>query len=76
MDIYGQGHIAMAKDVGAGLAFVESVDHEWRGPGRTCVSVRVGDGLAQGGRVYPVASTNDRVWYLTLPAGGIAVREA
>jgi hypothetical protein len=46
-------------------------------PKRQTVSVRLGDVLVQGGRVYPVASSvTDRVWYVTLPAGGIDVREA
>jgi hypothetical protein len=77
IDIYGQGHTCLARDVGAGLAFVETNEHEWRGSSRKPVSVRLGDVVAQGGRVYPVASVvTDRTWYVTLPAGGIDVREA
>jgi len=77
IDIYGQGHNCLAREVGAGLAFVESAEHEWRGAGRTCVSVRLGDVISQGGRIYPVTSAaTQRTWYLTLPSGGVTVKKA
>ena len=75
-DIYGAGHTCLARDCGPGLAFVESADHEWRSPDRKAVSVRIGDVLEQGGRIYPVASViTDPTWYLTLPAGSVQVQE-
>ena len=44
---------------------------------RVEVEVRLADLLSQGGRIYPVESvTVERVWYFTLPAGGVEVREA
>lgn len=76
-DIYGAGHISLARDCGPGLAFVESADHEWRSSERRAVSVRIGDVLEQGGRIYPVASViSEPTWYLTMPAGSVEVREA
>lgn len=46
------------------------------GPGRTGVEIRLQDALDQGGRIYPVESViTGRVWYLTLPEGGVVVRE-
>ena len=94
VDVYGQGHLVQAEQVGPGLAFAESAAPNWqetmelralkagRGkPGsaqedRVEVEVRLQDILGQGGRVYPVESvTVERVWYCTLPAGSVEVRE-
>ena len=56
---------------------MESADHEWRSSERRAVSVRIGDVLEQGGRIYPVASViSEPTWYLTMPAGSVEVREA
>jgi hypothetical protein len=75
-DIYGAGHTCLASDCGPGLAFVESADHQWQSPDRKMISVRIGDVLEQGGRIYPVASViTDPTWYLTLPAGSVQVHE-
>ena len=66
----------LAQQIGPGLAFSESADHEWLDSGRTAVEVRLQDVLSQGGLIYPVESiVTDRVWYLTLPDGGVRVRE-
>ena len=74
-DIYAGGHVCIAEQVGAGLAFVESANNEWRADDRTTVSILLQDVFAQGGRIYPVESViTDRTWYVTLPAGSIAVR--
>jgi hypothetical protein len=44
---------------------------------RVEVAVRLGDVLDQGGRIYPVESvTVEKVWYCTLPNGGVEVRAA
>ena len=41
------------------------------------VMVTLAEALAQGGLLYPVESvTVERAWYVTLPEGGIEVREA
>ena len=75
LDVYGQGHITLAAHVGAGIAFSESADNDWRSDSRRCVELRLGDALDQGGLVYPVESiTTDRVWYVTIPQGHIRVR--
>jgi len=75
IDVYAQGHMILAEQVGQGLAFSETVDNEWRGEGRTAVEVSLRDVLDQGGLMYPVESViTDRVWYMTLPAGSVPVR--
>ena len=46
------------------------------GKDRVEVEVRLTDLLGQGGRMYPVESVAvERVWYFTLPSGGVEVRE-
>ena len=75
IDVYAQGHMTLAEQVGQGLAFSETVDNEWRGKGRTEVEVSLKDVIDQGGLMYPVESIiTDRVWYMTLPAGSVPVR--
>jgi hypothetical protein len=75
VDVYGGGFTCLAETVGAGLAFVEAADNEWRAEGRTAVSLRLGDALAQGGRLYPVESViTERTWYVTMPSGSMGVR--
>jgi hypothetical protein len=76
VDVYGEGHLSLAAHVGAGLAFAASAD-QWTADDRVAVAVRLGDVLAQGGRVYPVESViTEQVWYCTLPAGSVRVRIA
>ena len=77
VDIYGQGHVTLAQQVGPGLAFSENSAHQWLASDRTAVEVRLQDVLDQGGLVYPVESViTDRIWYLTLPNGGVSARKA
>ena len=88
VDVYGNGHLIQAEQVGPGLAFAESAQPNWQetmelrtlkeGKGdRVEVEARLGDILSQGGLLYPVESvTEERAWYCTLPAGSIDVREA
>jgi len=95
IDVYGQGHLVQAEQVGPGLAFAEAAAPDWQetmemralkaGRGklgvpsadRVNVEVRVQDILRQGGLIYPVESvTVERVWYCTLPAQAVEVREA
>jgi len=76
VDLYAGGHTCLAARVGSGLAFAESADNDWMEPGRTGVEIRLQDALDQGGRIYPVESViTGRVWYLTLPEGGVRVRK-
>ena len=76
VDVYAGGHVCLAAQVGSGLAFAESADNDWMEPGRTGIEIRLQDALDQGGRIYPVESViTGRVWYLTLPEGGVRVRE-
>ena len=75
-DVYEQGHITTAQQIGPGLAFAQSVDNEWNETGRVEVEVRLKDVLEQGGRIYPVESVIiEPVWYMTLPMGEVLVRE-
>ncbi len=39
VDVYGQGHVTLAQQIGPGLAFSESADHEWLASDRTAVEV-------------------------------------
>ena len=94
VDVYGQGHLVQAEQIGPGLAFAESASRDWQEtmemrtlrqvrdkPGaspvdRVEVEVRLEDILRQGGLIYPVESVVvERVWYCTLPAGSVDVRE-
>jgi hypothetical protein len=94
VDVYGQGHLVQAEQVGPGLAFAETALPDWQEtmemrtlraardrPGdssvdRVEVEVRLEDILRQGGLIYPVESVVvERVWYCTLPAGSVDVRE-
>lgn len=75
VNLYAGGHIGLAAQVGAGLAFAESAN-DWEGPGRTRVELVLQDVLDQGGRLYPVESVvTQRVWYFTLPKQTVRVRE-
>ena len=75
INLYAGGHIGLAAQVGAGLAFAESAN-DWEGPGRTRVELVLQDVLDQGGRLYPVESVvTQRVWYFTLPKQTVRVRE-
>ena len=90
IDVYGQGYVVQADQVGPGLAFAESASPNWqetvemralRGPSGGLalppieVEVQLQDILRQGGLIYPVESvTVERAWYCTLPADGIEVR--
>jgi hypothetical protein len=72
VDVYGQGHLVQAEQVGPGLAFAESASPNWQetiemrtlknqGTGGMSlppieVEVQLKDILQQGGLVYPVES--------------------
>lgn len=89
VDIYGPGYVVQAEQLGPGLAFAAEPSINWQetvelrairgmqGQETIEVEVRLGDLLAQGGRMYPVESvTVERAWYFTLPGGPIEVTEA
>lgn len=74
-NIYSGGHTWLAEQIGPGLAFVETSDNEWGGDDRMSIEVRLQDVIDQGGLIYPVQSVvTERTWYLSLPAGSVAVR--
>ena len=74
VDVYEGGHICVAGQKGPGLAFVEAPDNEWCTAERSCVQVRLRDVLDQGGLIYPVESViTSKVWFFTLPKGGVEV---
>ena len=76
VDVYADGHIGLAQQMGPGLAFAQSVDNEWSSSERTTVEVLLQHVLAQGGRIYSVESViTEPVWYFTLPEGWVQVRE-
>ena len=76
IDVYDQGLICGADQVGPGLAFVEKTADEWQGEDRARIEVRLQDVLDQGGLIYPVESVIiEKTWYLTLPAGDVTVRK-
>ena len=76
VDVYDQGHMALAVHMGPGLAFSERTDSQWSTPDRITVEVQLQDVLDQGGLIYPVESViTDRVWYCTLPDGGVHIRK-
>lgn len=91
IDVYGPGYVVQAEQVGPGLAFAESARPNWQetmelralqaaqdaAADRLEVEVRLQDILGQGGLIYPVVSvTVEKAWYVTLPHGGVDVREA
>jgi hypothetical protein len=89
VDIYGPGYVVQAEQLGPGLAFAATPSINWQetvelrtirgmqGEANIEVEIRLGDLLAQGGRMYPVESvTVERAWYFTLPGGAIEVTEA
>jgi hypothetical protein len=77
VNVYEGGHVALAAQIGPGLAFTERRDNQWREEGRVTVAVRLGDVLDQGGMPYPVESViTEPVWYVTLPAGQVRVTRA
>jgi hypothetical protein len=89
VDIYGPGYVVQAEQVGPGLAFADAPSINWQetvelrairgmqNQETMEVEIRLGDLLAQGGRMYPVESvTVERAWYFTLPGGSIEVQEA
>ena len=76
LNVYGDGHIWNAHQIGPGLALTETKDNEWSSEDRKSICVRLQDVLEQGGLVYPVESViTDRAWYVTLPSGSLYVHE-
>lgn len=76
INVYKDDHIWLAAQIGAGLAFAETAENEWKAAGRIGIEVRLQDLLDQGGLIYPVQSIiTERVWYFTLPSGSVRVRK-
>ena len=73
-DIYNQGHIIMAKNVGPGLAFTLSKNNDYASDDMVCVSLQLEDILIQGGILYKdVSSHVEGSYFLMMPAGNLKV---
>jgi len=76
VDTYkGQGHVFIAKEIGPGLSFLTEPLNEYEREGRSCVSAKVGELLAQGGLLYKVTSLPAYItaFFFTLPTGDVKV---
>lgn len=56
-DVFGSGHLIMAKEIGPGLAFTSQPEPEFGGENRMLVRVRISTLLDQGCTLYPDKST-------------------
>ena len=73
-DLYGSGHLTMAKNIGEGLTFILQKENEFDLPEKKCVHLRLKEVLSQGGRIYPDRSSFvSGSFFLTLPAGFVNV---
>jgi hypothetical protein len=73
-DIYGSGHLIMAKNVGAGLAFTLEKEDEYGGESKVCVCVQLSDIIDQGGLIYQDRSSHiGKSYFLTMPEGKVEV---
>ena len=71
-DIYGTGHLKMAKYFGKGLTFMMQPESEYDLPGKKCVCLVLEDVLSQGGLIYPDRSSYvSGSFFLTLPEGSV-----
>lgn len=74
-DIYNQGHIIMAKNVGPGLAFTLSKNNDYASGDMVCVSLKLEDFIKQGGVLYKdVSSYEEGSYFLMLPKGKFNVQ--
>ena len=75
-DLYGSGHLIMAKYVGKGLAFTLQKETEYSSDEKLCVKISLKDILNQEGLVYPDRSSYDTSsYFLTMPTGSVAVQK-
>ena len=75
-DIYNQGHIIMAKNVGPGLAFTLSKNNSYASEDMVCVSIKLEDFLTQGGILYKdVSSHEEGSYFLMLQEGRLEVEK-
>ena len=56
-DVFGNGHLIMAKEIGPGLAFTAQPEPEFGGENRMLVRVQISALLDQGCTLYPDKST-------------------
>ncbi len=70
------GHVFIASDIGPGLSFLTEALQEYERKDRICVSVKIGDLLAQGGKIYKVTSLPAYItaFFVTLPSGEVKVK--
>ena len=74
VDHYGQGHSILAREFGPGLAFTVSKENRFKSPEKKCISIRLGDILDQGGKLYQDKSSGEpNSWFLTMPKGRVKV---
>ena len=73
-DLYGSGHLKMAKYIGKGLTFLSQKESEFDLPEKKCVQVRLKEILKQGGLIYPDRSSFvSGSFFITLPNGSVEV---
>ena len=73
---YENGHLTAAEEIGQGLAFALSKDSLFKSSERKCISILLGDILAQGGTIYKdVSSGEPNSWFLTMPNGETKITE-
>jgi hypothetical protein len=71
---YANGHMTRAGEIGIGLAFAMSKDSIFKDPKRICISVRLGEILRQGGKIYQDPSSGEpNSWFLTMPEGSVRI---
>ena len=75
-DIYKQGHLIMAKNVGPGLAFTLSSKNDYSSEDNICVGITLKEFLKQGGFLYPDKSSYEEgSYFLMLPEGDFIVEK-
>ena len=63
-----------ASEFGPGLAFALSKESRFKNSDRLCVSIKLGDILNQGGKIYQDQSSGEPgSWYLTMPNGSVKI---
>jgi hypothetical protein len=74
VDHYAQGHSMPAREFGPGLAFALSKENRFKSSEKKCVSIRLGDILNQGGKLYQDQSSGEPdSWFMTMPQGSVNV---
>jgi hypothetical protein len=73
-DLYDTGYSIAARELGKGLSCFIQKEPDYQLPEHTCVKIRLGDILSQGGLVYPDHSNfAEGSYFLTMPNGFVEV---